>query len=294
MIVSNAPDDRRRGARRRLRAAADGRSRRPVPWRRCTPAGAAPRARRRRAAVERAGARVRLAARGPGGGDRSEHRRAAATKSGTELVDAFAAAGHERHLIDRWFTVHAAAARLARAQSAAARRGRRQPRSAGAGRRAGGADPRVGPLHRDAPRRAHVVPRGEGAGGPLVAAIRAASGRVCEPAHGYRKQVDSASRAGVRELIERERDRLAGEELAGRERALRELECASRDVPPNRANTNAAGPVVADVPLPMRLGAARRCRSLAACRRATPTACRAWDRRPRELHRALRVAVSCT
>ena len=81
---------------------------------------------------------------------------------GSELVDAFAAAGHERHLIDRWFLA-----------PAPPRGSRERPKLrldvAGANRDqlvlAGVPEEQihlVGPLHRDASGRAHVVPRREG------------------------------------------------------------------------------------------------------------------------------------
>ena len=104
---------RDRRSRRRLRAAADGRSRIRRGGRRARRLARHGGASGRRGG-ERHGAGVRRAARrtwssaiGPSIGP-------CCYEVGSELVDAFAAAGHERHLIDRWFSTPAAAARVAR------------------------------------------------------------------------------------------------------------------------------------------------------------------------------------
>ena len=173
VLVSNAGcgDCRARG---RLRAAADRRPG-PAPWPPFTPAGAEPLRvqpwpRSTRWPASSAPARKTRRR------DRPEHRRLL-LRGRTELVDAFAAAGHARHLIDRWFLASAAAAGSAapaasRAAGAAARRRRRQSRSADPGRRARRRHPRRRAVHGDAPRRADVVPDGEGKAGRLAGVIR--------------------------------------------------------------------------------------------------------------------------
>jgi len=107
---------------------------------------------------ERDERRVRRPAREPGGRHRTEHRRL--------LLRSRAGArgrvcrGRTRAASDTALVpVAAAAARVAHAKPATARRRRCQSRSAGARGRAGRPDFPVGALHRDASRRAHVVPR---------------------------------------------------------------------------------------------------------------------------------------
>ena len=114
---------------------------------------------------------------------------------GPELVDAFASAGHERHLIQRWF------------DSTPPPRGSRVRNPlrldvAGANRDqlvlAGvpeDADLSLGAVHRDAPRRADVVPRGKGKGGTVGGGDLFAGRSEDRPDKGQRKQADSDCRA---------------------------------------------------------------------------------------------------
>jgi copper oxidase (laccase) domain-containing protein len=116
------------------------------------------------------GPRVRIEAGGPRRGYRSLHR-GLLLDVGPDLVDAFAAAGHPRHLIDRWFLAPPPP------------RGSRDPQQMRLDLVTANRDqlilagvdeeshPRVRVVYRDAPGRAHLVPRRGCRGGRMAGTI---------------------------------------------------------------------------------------------------------------------------
>ena len=141
---------------------------------------------------------------------------------GPELVDAFAAAGYERHLIDRWFT-STPPPRGSRARNPlrldVAGANRDQLMLAGVPEEQVHVSGLCTAMHLDVltSYRAEKEKAGR-----LVAAIRVgrAEDRPLHPLEAGRERLAR----GFGELVERERDGLAGEEPGGRERALRQLD----------------------------------------------------------------------